>query len=114
MGQKVIVLIPAWQENCKQTRRDHLTALDRSTILSTSYSFQRDSGSTDSTVLRLKSSSKDRNFLHYMWAQCEMEVKFIMDLIGKVKKYYGRGNDFTTSSYIHEGNSEDNGAKFCH
>lgn len=86
MGQKVVVLIPAWQENCKQTRRDHLTALDRSTILSTSYSFQRDSGSTDSTVLRLASSSKDRNFLYCMWAQCEMEVKFIMDLTGKAKK----------------------------
>lgn len=49
-----------------------------------------------------------------MWAQCEMEVKFVMDLIGKAKKYYDRGNDCPTSSCIHEGSSEDSGAKFCH
>lgn len=49
-GKKVIVLIPVWQENCKQTERDHLTVLDRSTILSASWSFQKGSGSIDSTV----------------------------------------------------------------
>lgn len=113
MGQEVVVQIPAWQENCKHTRRDHLTALDRSTILSTSHSFQRSSGSTDSTDLKQASSSKDRNFLHYMWTQYEIEVKFIMDLIGKPKKYYGRGNDFPTPDCTHKGSSEVSSGKFC-